>query len=83
MEKTLVCIHVPSIGLVTDAFIPEGINVASLVSLLIETVEQASRGFYKSSGNEVVCIERLGITLNPTVSLQKYKLENGDRLVLI
>jgi hypothetical protein len=83
MDKVLVRLCVPSIDLQVDALVPNAIRVEDAVPLLSEAVEAVSRGFYKSTGSEVICVERLGLTLAPGADISMYNLMTGDKLVLI
>jgi len=83
VEKILVHILVPAIGLETDALIPSSIKVDDATTLLSKAVETVSRGFYIPMGSEVVCVERLGLTFVPGTDISMYGLMNGDKLVLI
>ena len=83
MEQILVHLSVPAVSIELDAFIPKSIGVDDATTLLVEAAESYSHGYFKASGREVICVERLDSTLLPGTSIAQYRLENGDRLVLI
>lgn len=83
MDQILVHLSVPAISMELDAFIPRSIEVNDAVGLVVEAAESYSHGYFKATGREVICADRLGVTLLPGTGIAQYRLENGDRLVLI
>ena len=83
MDQILVHLSVPAISMELDAFIPKNIEVNDAVELAVEAAENYSHGYFKATGREVICVDRLEATLLPGMGVAQYRLENGDRLVLI
>lgn len=83
MEQILAHVSIPAVNMEFDAFIPKSIGVDDVTALLVEAAENHSHGYFKANGREVICVERLGGALLPGTGITQYRLENGDRLVLI
>lgn len=83
MDTVLIRLEVPAAGISLDAFLPNCLTTDDATALLAEAAENYSRGFYRTSGEETICVERLGCVMMPGTSVAQYKLMNGDCLMLI
>ncbi len=82
-DKILMHLRIPAIGLATDVLVPQNIKVEDAIALLIRAAEDLSNDFFRSSGQEVLCSTRHGITLMPGTGISMYRFRNGDEIVLI
>lgn len=80
--KILVSVSVPSISESYDVFVPDFVQISSIVPLIVSAVEELSNHVYVSSGQELLCLKEKNILLHTEATLSAYGVKNGDHLLL-
>ena len=83
MDKILIRLLVPAVGDDFDLFVPAGLEIGVLTSLLAEGVNELCGGRYNLSGEEMLNQKDPDRLLNPLNTLADYSVEDGAILVLI
>lgn len=83
MEKILLNIYMPAIAESFDVFAPTEIPVASVISIIVESVINLSNGRYCASNREMMMTYRPERLLDPDRTLADYGVKDGDRALII
>ncbi|MBQ7871590.1 MAG: hypothetical protein IJ357_05565 [Oscillospiraceae bacterium] len=82
MEKLLISLYVTSLQQQFDLFVPGALPLRSLIPLITEGLVELSGGRYQPSGRELLCVRRPDVLLDGSMSLEDYRLHNGEELIL-
>lgn len=82
MNKILIFLEVPSVGLKFETYVPDFLPIREVTKLLAYVSENLSSHFYISSGEEFLCLKD-GSILDEKLMLKNYDIENGDHLMMI
>ena len=82
MDKVLIDLFVPAIGMHFDVFIPEFMQIKTICELLGKAVVELSEEQYVSSEQEVLCSVEMQLVLDCEKTLEDYNVQNGDTLML-
>ena len=83
MEKILIGIHAPTIGMKYDAFVPADIPVGELIGIMAAGLADISDGKYHVSGHEMLSLAEPESLLNPALTLQDYNIKDGMQFYLM
>ena len=83
MEKIIIHLMVPALGLEYDMYIPTTILVSQLTKLIVQAIEEITDKLYISSGNEILCLKEQDIILVQEAVIKSYAIQNGDHIMLI
>ena len=83
MEKVDIMLKVPALGESYEMQIPSYIQIGGLLPMLVDAVASMSGGIYQPSGQEFLCSPVYNCILADDKTLEIYKIQNGDCLVLI
>ena len=81
--KVLVCLEVPSVNQKYDMFVPMDLDIATLIEVLADSVEDMSNGRYSKSGRETLLCVSPRLVFNPANILDDYNVSDGAHLLLI
>lgn len=81
-NKILIGLYVPSIEENFDLFVPTGLVISELCTLLADGLTQTTNGHYRTSGRELLCLSSPDKLLAQDMTLADYGISNGDQLVL-
>ena len=81
--KTIITLIIPAIGASYDVLVPGFMKIADLTPLLSSAVQELSGDNYVSSGNELLCHKETNQLLIQECSLDDYKVQNGDHILII
>ena len=83
MDKVLVGIHVPSVNLNCDAFVPLDVPISELTIIISEGFVEITNGKYEVSTLEMLSLAEPKMLLNPNCTLRDYNIKDGMQLYLI
>lgn len=83
MDKILVEVYVPLIGMSWDIFIPQDVKMHSVLEMVKKAVENLSDNRFVSDENTAICYRDSGAILNINLSAKELELHNGSKLMLI
>ncbi len=82
MKKTLIGLHVPAIQEQFDLFVPVNMDVAELIKLLVQGVEELYSGYYTPSEMSLLTMKEPDLLLQPGKMLEDYGVADGTQLIL-
>lgn len=83
MGKIDMMLDVPALGESYELRVPVSVQIGVLLPILVRVVVSMSGGAYQPSGQEFLCSDVQKKVLSDDKTLETYKIQNGDRLVLI
>lgn len=83
MGKIDIMLKVPALGKLYEMQLPSHIEVGLLLPVIVQAVAGMSEGIYQTSGQEFLCSAGHQCILEDDRTLENYKIQNGDYLVLI
>ena len=83
MEKILINLYVPAIDKSYDLFAPKDLNIASLVQMFSNSIQELSDGQYSISGFEMLMSKDPALLLHPDCCLGDYGMDDGSLLIMI
>lgn len=83
MEKRLIGLYVPAVQERFDLLVPMDLDIASLIGLLVNGVEEICAGRYAPSHQELLSMRHPDMLLQPGMTLADYGVEDGAQFVLI
>ncbi len=81
MDKVLINLHVPSIGMTFDVLIPVFLSIKEVCHLLGGILEDLSAGRYVSSGDELLSSFERNCVLEENSTMEEYEVFNGEHLL--
>ena len=82
MNKTLICLEIPSVGKTLEINVPGFLTIAELRPLFAEAAAQLTGHLYVSSGAEILCEKNRRTILPEEGTLAEYGIGDGDHLVM-
>lgn len=82
MDKVLVEIYIPAIGVEYDTFLPGQITVKQATELLNSIFSQLNQEYFQSR-ILLLCDRETGIIFNPEDFIEETRISNGSKLLLI
>lgn len=83
MDKVMVSLYIPATGKNYDIRLPQSLSVSQATELISVFFANGARGAFIPDASSVLCDRESGNIYPVNSSIQKLKLKNGSRLMLI
>lgn len=83
MEKILIEVYVPVLGISWDMFVPRQIRMSEALEMIKRAVFELSDRRFIANENTAICHREDGTILNINLSVYELELKNGSKLMLI
>lgn len=83
MDKKLVEVYVPLLGISYDIFIPTQVQLFDVLELIKKAVLDLSEGRFIPNEDTILCSRETGEILDINLSAYEMNIMNGSKLMLI